>query len=296
MTDKLVHILARHAQCDGVQPTALPRVHILRATTPTEAIPVLHRPAVCFVAQGRKQTMLGERVHPYAPPQFLIVSAEVPLTGQVTQASPEEPYLCLRLDLDPATLNAVIQDAFPGGLPDETLASSVDVGNASPELVDAVTRMAALLDVPATEQRFLAPLAEREILYRLLVGEQADRLRQIAFADSKLSRISRAITWIKANYAQPVKIEEIAALVNMSTSTFHEHFRTVTSMSPLQYQKQIRLQEARRLMLAQALDAATAGFRVGYESPSQFSRDYSRRFGLPPRRDIEKIRGMPVFA
>ncbi|WP_338763062.1 AraC family transcriptional regulator [Massilia sp. METH4] len=296
MIDKLAHILARHAGADGAQPTALPRLHILRSTTPTDPIPVLHQPAVCFVAQGRKQTMLGDRVHPYAPPQFLIVSAEVPITGQVTQASPEEPYLCLRLDLDPATINVVIQDAFPDGLANDTPASAVDVSTAPPALLDAVVRMAALLDVPEAEQRFLAPLAEREILYRLLVGEQGDRLRQIAFADSKLSRISRAIAWIKANYAQAVKVEEIAALVNMSSSSFHEHFRTVTSMSPLQYQKQIRLQEARRLMLAQAVDAATAGFKVGYESPSQFSRDYSRRFGLPPKRDIEKIRGMPVFA
>jgi transcriptional regulator GlxA family with amidase domain len=128
------------------------------------------------------------------------------------------------------------------------------------------------------------------------MGEQSERLRQIGFGDSRLSRINRAIAWIKENYARSLRVDEMAAMVNMSTSTFHEHFRTVTSMSPLQYQKQIRLQEARRLMLAQALDAATAGFAVGYESPSQFSREYARRFGLPPKRDIEKIRTTPAFA
>jgi len=296
MIEQLTHILNRHATRDGVQSTALPRVQLLRSTTPTEPIEVLHVPAVCFVAQGSKQTMLGQSVHRYVPGQFLIVSAEVPITGQILQASRDQPYLCLRIDLDPGILNAVIQEAFPSGLRDDTPRISVAVSTAPEELLGAVVRLAALLDMPDSDQRFLAPMAEREILYRLLMGEQANRLQQIAFADSKLSRINRAIAWIKANYARAVRVEEVAALVNMSSSSFHEHFRTVTSMTPLQYQKQLRLQEARRLMLAKALDAATAGFQVGYESPSQFSRDYSRRFGLPPKRDIEKMKGIPAFA
>lgn len=296
MIEKLAAILSRHATRDGVEATVLPRVHVLRSTRPTEPIPVVHQPAVCFVAQGRKQTMLGEHAYLYAPPQFLIVSAEVPITGQILEASARAPYLCLRLDLDPATIASVIQDAALAGAPTDDVRSGLAVSTAAPELIDAVVRLASLLEVAEAERRFLTPLAEREILYRLLMGEQSDRLRQIAFGDSKLSRINRAIAWIKTNYASVVRIEEMAALVNMSTSTFHEHFRTVTSMSPLQYQKQIRLQEARRLMLAQAVDAATAGFRVGYESPSQFSREYARRFGLPPKRDIEKIRCMPTFA
>ena len=296
MIENLAAILSRHATRDGIEATVLPRVHVLRSTRPTEPLPAVHEPAVCFVAQGRKQTMLGEHAYLYAPPQFLIVSAEVPITGQILEASALAPYLCLRIDLDPAVIASVIQDAALAGAPPDVVGSGLAVSTAGPQLIDAVVRLASLLDVPEADRRFLTPLAEREILYRLLTGEQSDRLRQIAFADSKLSRINRAIGLIKTNYASALRIDEMAALVNMSTSTFHEHFRTVTAMSPLQYQKQIRLQEARRLMLANAVDAATAAFRVGYESPSQFSREYARTFGLPPRRDIEKIRGTPMFA
>lgn len=290
MIERFAAVLARHATADGAVATALPRLHLLRSCMPTEPIPVVHRPAVCFVAQGAKQTMLGEHAYRYQPPQFLVVSAELPITGQILQASPAHPYLCLRLDLDAATLGGVIQDAGTVAAPRDAPQQGLAVSTADAALLDAVTRLALLLDAPAAQQGFLAPLAEREILYRLLLGEQGERLRQIAWADSKLARINRAIGWIKTNYASALRVEEMAALANMSPSTFHEHFRTVTAMSPLQYQKQIRLQEARRLMLAQALDAATAGFRVGYESPSQFSREYARRFGLPPKREIERMR------
>lgn len=297
MVEKLVNILSRHASRDGVTATVLPRVHLLRSTRATEPIQVLHRPAVCFVAQGRKQTLLGEHVFGYQPSQFLIISAELPVTGQILEASPEKPYLCFRLDLDPLLISGVIQDAWPEGIRDEQPHKGVAISDAPSELLDAVVRLASLLDVDrASDRHVLAPLAEREIIYRLLMGEQAQRMHQIAFAESKLSRINQAIAWIKENYAKALSVEDVAARVNMSTSSFHEHFRTITSMSPLQYQKQIRLQEARRLMLGQALDAATAAFTVGYLSPSQFSREYSRHFGLPPRQDIEKMRSVPVFA
>jgi AraC-like DNA-binding protein len=292
---QLAHLLARHTAADGIAATALARVHLIRSSKPTEPIHVLHQPAVCWVAQGRKQAMLGAEVYEYEPLQFLIIRAELPITGQIVEASPERPYLCLRLDLDPATIAAVIQDAEPAAAVADSVARAVGVSSASPALIDAVARLAGLLDGSETDRRMLAPLAEREIIYRLLQSDQGERLRQIAFADSKLSRINRAIAWIKANYQRALRVEEMAALANMSPSSFHEHFRTVTSMSPLQYLKQIRLQEARALMLAQALDAATAGFNVGYESPSQFSREYARRFGLPPKRDIDRMRGVPVF-
>lgn len=295
MTDKLAQILSRQTAGDGITATPLARLHLVRCTNPTEPIHVLHRPAVCWVAQGRKETMLGEDIYAYEPGQFLIVSAEVPITGQVMQASPERPYLCLRLDLDPALIAAIIEDTGPAQAAVDALGRGIAVSDASPELMDAVTRLASLLEAPPLDQRMLAPLAEREILYRLLGSSQGARLRQIAVVDSKLARINRAIAWIKTHYQRPLRVEDMAALANMSPSSFHEHFRTVTAMSPLQYLKQIRLQEARRLMLAQALDAATAGFNVGYESPSQFSREYARHFGLPPRRDIEKMRGIPAF-
>ncbi|MCA1552278.1 AraC family transcriptional regulator [Bradyrhizobium sp. BRP19] len=296
LIEKLADTLSRNVTCDGVSATSLARVHVLCSTRPTDPIHVFHKPAVCFVAQGRKQTMLGENIYLYEPPQFLIVSAELPVTGQILEASPERPYLCFRLDLDPIAISSVIQDAFPTGARHEPPKSGLDVSTAPDELLDAVVRMAALLDVEReTDRQILAPLAEREILYRLLMGEQASRLQQIAYGESKLSQIGKAISWIKANYARSIRVEEVAAQVNMSTSSFHEHFRTVTSMSPLQFQKQIRLQEARRMMLTHAVDAATAGFNVGYESPSQFSREYSRHFGLPPKRDIEKLRTEPAF-
>jgi AraC-like DNA-binding protein len=293
MIDQLAQILARQTGPDGTFASALPRVHLIRSSNPTEPIQVLHQPAVCWVAQGRKLTMLGEHVYEYAPPQFLIVSAEVPITGQILEASPRQPYLCLRLDLDPGLIAAVVDDAAGAGVAEP--ARGVDVSTAAPELLGAVLRMAGLLEAPAADRRMLAPLVEREILYRLLQSDQGERLRQIALVDSKLARIHRVIAWIKTHYRDALRVEDMAALANMSPSSFHEHFRTVTTLSPLQYLKQIRLQEARRMMLAQALDAATAGFQVGYESPSQFSREYARHFGLPPRRDIDKIRALPAF-
>lgn len=292
MIAKLAQILQRQAGADGMTSTALARVHLIRSTTPTEPIHVLHQPAVCWVAQGRKQTMLGDQVFVYAPMQFLIVSAAVPITGQILEGSPQQPYLCLRLDLDPAAIGALVEDL---GATEGALERGVDVSLAAPELMDAVTRLAALLEAPQEDQRMLAPLAEREILYRLLQSDQGERLRQIAHAGSRLARINRAIAWIKTNYQRPLRIDDMAALANMSPSSFHQHFRTVTTMSPLQYLKQIRLQEARRMMLAQSLDAATAGFNVGYESASQFSREYARCFGLPPRRDIDRMRAAAPF-
>ncbi|MBX4872529.1 AraC family transcriptional regulator [Rhizobium bangladeshense] len=295
MIERLARILNENSRHDGVTETEVPRLHILRSVTPTEAIPILHKPAVCFVAQGRKQTTLADHSYLYEPSKFLIVSVDLPISGQILEASPDKPYLCLRLDLEPAAIADVISAAVPGGLRNEEPQRGIAVSDVPTQLLDAVVRFAELLESGRESDRaVLAPLAEREILYRLLLGEQGDRLRQIAMAESKLSQINKAISIIKKNFDKALKIEEIAAQVNMSVSSFHQHFKTVTAMSPLQYQKQIRLQEARWLMIAQALDAATAGFNVGYESPSQFSREYARMFGLPPKKDIEKMKSMPA--
>lgn len=295
MIERLARILADNCRDDGVTGTDVPRVHILRSVKPTEAVPILHKPAVCFVAQGRKQTTLAHQSYLYEPMKFLIVSVDLPIAGQILDASPEKPYLCLRLDLEPAAIADVVGAAVPGGLRNEEPQRGIAVSEVPTQLLDAVVRLAELLESGRESDRaVLAPLAEREILYRLLLGEQGDRLRQIAMAESKLNQINRAITIIKKQYDKTLKVEEIAAQVHMSVSSFHQHFKTVTAMSPLQYQKQIRLQEARRLMIAQALDAASAGFNVGYESPSQFSREYARMFGLPPKKDIEKMKTMPA--
>ncbi|MDS7593991.1 AraC family transcriptional regulator [Agrobacterium tumefaciens] len=294
MIERLARILAGNSRNDGVTETDVPRVHILRSVTPTEAVPILHKPAVCFVAQGRKQTTLADQAYLYEPMKFLIVSVDLPIAGQILEASPETPYLCLRLDLEPAAIADVIMAAVPGALRNEEPQRGIAVSDVPTQLLDAVVRLAELLESGRESDRaVLAPLAEREILYRLLLGEQGDRLRQIAMAESKLNQINRAITIIKNQYDRALKIEDVAAQVHMSVSSFHQHFKTVTAMSPLQYQKQVRLQEARRLMIAQALDAASAGFSVGYESPSQFSREYARMFGLPPKKDVEKMKSMP---
>ncbi|MCA1371479.1 AraC family transcriptional regulator [Bradyrhizobium sp. BRP14] len=295
MIERLASILANNSTTDGVTETGIARVNILRSVTPTEPIPILHKPAVCFVAQGRKQTTLADEAYVYEPMKFLVVSADLPIAGQILDASKERPYLCLRLDLEPAAIADVIGAAIPGGLRKEEPQRGIAVSDMPSQLLDAVVRLAELLDSGrASDRAVLAPLAEREIIYRLLLGDQGDRLRQIAMAESKLSHINKAIAIIRSQYDRPLRVEDIAAQVNMSISSFHQHFKTVTAMSPLQYQKQIRLQEARRLMIAQALDAATAGFSVGYESPSQFSREYARMFGLPPKKDIEKMKSMPA--
>jgi AraC-like DNA-binding protein len=297
-TGELADLIARNTEEDGIHPTPISRVHLFRSSRPTAPLPTLYQPGLCIVAQGRKQAMLGPTVYVYDRSQYLVISVDVPIVAQILEASAERPYLSVRLDLDPAMLAALLLEVEPirpncenGGQhrpPGSGLALSV----LTPELLDAVSRLLRLLATPG-DIPVLAPLAEREILYRLLSGEQAARLRQIAGADSKLQQISRAITWIRGHYTEPFSIEAVAAEARMSASALHQHFKAVTAMSPLQYQKQLRLHEARRIILSQAADAATAGYRVGYESPSQFSREYSRLFGAPPMRDVARLKTSP---
>ena len=215
-----------------------------------------------------------------------------PVVGQVIEATPAEPYLCMRLDLDPGQLSALMMELGQGATWNqraERLKLGLSISPVDPALLDAAVRLARLLETPK-DIPVLAPLVEREILYRLLSCEYGDRLRQIATADHRLVAVNRAISWLKRNYAAPFRIETVAREARLSPSALHHSFKSVTAMSPLQYQKQLRLQEARRLMLGQAMDAATAGHSVGYESPSQFSREYSRLFGAPPSRDIARLK------
>lgn len=291
----LADLIARYATSDGIHATAIPRLSLIRISSPTEPIHALHEPALCIVVQGRKQVILGDRIYRYGPEQYLVVSVDVPIIGQVTEASPTQPYLCFRLDLDPGVLSALIMEAGLASGAGESDAAGLCLDPVTPELLSAAARLVALLETPR-DAPILAPLAEREILYRLLTGSQGPRLREIAHAESKLQQVNRAIGWIKRNYHKPFRIESVAQEARMSASALHQHFKAVTAMSPLQYQKQLRLQEARRLILAQAMDAATAGHNVGYESPSQFSREYSRLFGAPPIRDIARMRAMPESA
>jgi AraC-like DNA-binding protein len=292
---KLAHLaslIERNIDEDGIQATAIPRLFLIRSSQLTGPMPTVYDPALCVVVQGRKQVILADEVYVYGPEQFLVVSVDLPVVGQVIEATPAKPYLCLKLNLDPGQLSALMMESGQGVFRDhraKQLRLGLSISPLAPPLLDALVRLARLLDEP-NDIPILAPLIEREILYRLLSGEYGDRLRQIATADHQLVAVNRAITWLKQNYAAPFRIETVAREARLSPSALHHSFKSVTAMSPLQYQKQLRLQEARRLMLGQAMDAATAGHQVGYESPSQFSREYSRLFGAPPSRDIARLK------
>lgn len=291
----LASAIERNLERDGMVPSAIPRVTLIRVSEPTVPMPVLYRPALCIVAQGRKQVILGDGIYHYGIGEGLVVSVDLPVMGQVTEASATEPYLCLQLDLDPAMIGEMMLEV---GLraPEERAGMGLCVSELPSPLLDAAARLVGLLERPQ-DIPFLAPLIEREILYRFLQTEQSARLRQIATADSRLTAVNRAISWLKEHFAEPFTIDSVARAACLSPSALHHAFKAVTAMSPLQYQKQLRLQEARRLMLGQGMDAASAGFEVGYESPSQFSREYARQFGAPPLRDILRLRdGAPIVA
>jgi len=289
----LAAVIARHAPTDGSHQTAVPRLFLTRASQPTEPRYALHQPAFCMIAGGRKRIVAGDRVHDYGPGRHMIVSVDMPVSGAIVEASPEAPYLGLRLDLDRDVLAAMLLDIGPDqSLPEAGPARCFCLAETKSDLVDAVVRLVRLLDTPE-HIRILAPMLEREILYRLYHCGQAGTLRQIAQGESRLQQVNRAIGWIKRNFDQPFSIDMVAAEARMSASSLHLHFKEVTSMSPLQYQKRLRLQEARRLILSQSVDAAVAGHRVGYDSPSQFSREYRRLFGAPPIRDIERLKATP---
>jgi AraC-like DNA-binding protein len=271
--------------------TAVQGLSLFRRIEPTEPMTGMYEPSICMVAQGAKRVQLGDDTYVYDAHHYLITSVHLPTVVQVTEASREKPYLGLRLTFDLKEIAQLMADSnLP---PPRTQQSSrgMATGEVTLPLVAAMQR---LVDLLGTEEDIpiLAPVIQREIIYRLLVGDQGARLRQIAAAGSQSQQIARAIEWLKGNYDQPLRIDDLAERARMSSSTFHHHFRTMTALSPLQYQKQLRLQEARRLMLAERLDAATAAFQVGYESPSQFSREYNRLFGAPPLRDITSLRQM----
>lgn len=279
---------------DGVHPTAIASLTLYRMSAPSLPVHGVQKPTFCIVAQGCKQAVLGEEVHLHDPSRFLLVSVDLPLAAQVIQASPEAPYLGFCLDIDPRQISALLLEMDtandgPSKSAEGVSVRSLSLSRTDAPLLDAVVRLLRLLDTPK-DIAILAPLALREILYRLLTGEQGARLRQIAVRDSLTQRVARAIDWLKLHYAEPLRIETIAQEACMSESGLHHHFKAVTALSPLQYQKHLRLQEARRLMLSEALDTTTAGYRVGYQSPSQFNREYRRLFGAPPLRDIARLR------
>jgi AraC-like DNA-binding protein len=290
---ELAALIERYAPEDGTYAIHGDKASVIRVSKPSEPTHGVLGAAVCVVAQGRKQVLSGGAVLVYDAMNYLVASVDLPVIGQVVDASPDEPFLCFRMNLNPAVIGDLLLQL--GGEPAQEagpLVGAMAVSQVNPPLLDAVMRMVRLIDTPR-DAAVLAPLIEREILYRMLLGDQGPRLAQIARADGRMRQVKRAIGWITQHFNQPFSIEELAAEARMSPSALHRHFKAVTALSPLQYQKQIRLQEARKMILAQRLDAGTAGHAVGYDSPSQFSREYARLFGAPPLRDAARLRARP---
>jgi len=291
---ELADIISRHLTFDSIEPCALPRVKLIRSTTTTASMPTIYEPSLCLVAQGRKQVVLGHLDYVYDGSQYLVASVDLPLLGSIIEASKERPYLCVSLDLNVEVLSELLLEHGIDA-PAATSKPGLALSTTTSDLMDAVVRLLRLLDTPE-DIPALAPLAEREILYRLMNGEQGEMIRHIANAESRLNQISKAIIWIKNHYTESFSIDQLAQEAGMSNSSLYEHFKAVTTYSPLQYRTRLRLQEARRIMVSDAMDAASAGFKVGYESPSQFSRDYVRVFGAPPMQDALRLRANPDFA
>ena len=284
MLDEMRALVCRHA--DRAAPPRL-RLKVTQSTTPTPPTHGLYQPMLCFVLQGAKRVIIGERVIDYRAGHFLVASVDLPVIGQVTEACPEKPYMVVGLALDPAAIAALLIDLPHAG--EGPAEAGISISAMTADLLDPLLRMMRLLDTPC-DIPVMAPMLEREILYRVLSGPQGAILRQIARSDSRLSQVRRAIDWIRQNYAEPLRVEHLAGLAGMSASSFHRHFKAVTAMSPLAYHKLIRLQEARRRLIAAPAEAARVAYAVGYESASQFSREYARLFGRPPMRDAARLR------
>ncbi len=295
MREAMVESIGRRTVGNTDSPTAISSLGFFRREMPMPPTICLVAAGIVLVVQGEKQMLVGGEAYPYDVNRFLITSLDLPANSQIVSASPDKPCLGLVLKLD---LRIMAELIAQGGLPlppERSNDRGIGIGTVTPALLEPFKRLLDLLDEPETIP-VLAPLIEREIHYRLLKSDQAARLWQIASVGSQGHRVAKAIDWLKVNYTATLRIDDLAAHVQMSPSSLHQHFRQLTAMSPLQYQKWLRLNEARRLMLNEDLDAASAAFEVGYESPSQFSREYTRLFGAPPKRDVDGLRRQTVDA
>jgi AraC-like DNA-binding protein len=287
--EELVERIARSICEDGfIQP--LQGLHLGRLSAPLEKIHGVLEPSFCVIAQGSKEVLLGNSRYRYDPLHYLLATMDLPSVGRVVEASRERPYLSLRLELSATLVSSVMVEAGDSSSPGQAAdVRAVDVSPLDANLLDAVVRLVRLLDSP-TEAPILMPMIMREIIYRLLMSDQGNRLHHLTVFGGYTSAIARAVQRIRQDFDQPLRIEQLARELGMSVSGFHHHFKAVTAMSPLQFQKQIRLQEARRLMLGEDLDAASAAFRVGYNDASHFNREYKSVFGDPPMRDVQRLR------
>ena len=290
---ELTERIAEAVQVDGVV-DALPGLHLGRASIAGEPVHSVIKPSFCVIVQGSKEVLLGDNRYVYDPAHYLLATLDLPRTSRILQASPDCPYLSLALELDPALVSSVMAETGHGqpsngnGNGNGGDVRALDVSPLDVELQDAVVRLVRLVDTPA-EARILLPLIQREIVYRLLVGHQGARLRHLAVGGNT-SHIVKAVERLRQDFNQPLRVEQLARELGMSVSGFHHHFKAVTALSPMQFQKRLRLQEARRLMLGEGLDAASAAYRVGYQDASYFNREYKSLFGDPPMRDVQRLR------
>ncbi len=286
--DELKERIAQAIRRDGtIEP--LTGLHLKRSSLAAECVHSISVPAFCVIAQGSKEVLLGSDRYQYDPMHYLLATVELPIVSQILEASQEKPHLSLRLDLDPTLVSSVMVEAGCPSSRSRAEVKAIGVSLLDANLLDAVVRLVRLLDSPA-EAHILAPLIKREIVYRLLIGEQGSRLRHVAVLAGYTHHIAKAIARLRKDFNRPLRMENVARELGMSVSSFHHHFKSVTAMSPLQFQKQLRLQEARRLMLGENLDATSAARRVGYDDASHFNREYKRLFGTPPMRDVEQLR------
>jgi len=288
--DHMIDIVQQFVLHDERVQTAVPFLSLLRSSQPTPVTRGVLKPSCCMILQGGKRVHLANEVLDYGPGEYLVVSVDMPAAGHVVNAAPDKPYLLLNIELDPQEIAAIVLEA---GIDINESAQPVRgafVGKADSELQEALYKLVRLLQSPATQAAFLAVGLKREIIYRLLTGAHGRQLYQNVVLDQQDRGISKAIAWLKDRFDQAIKVEDLAAATNMSVSTLHHRFKAVTTMGPMQYQKQLRLQHARTLLLNGDVDAATAAYKVGYESQSQFSREYRRLFGAPPMQDVKKLR------
>ncbi|EHH2568322.1 AraC family transcriptional regulator [Vibrio parahaemolyticus] len=288
-TQKLVKLIERWTGNANQYDTPISGLRFSRWTTPTPPTSYTHNPSICLITQGRKRVLLGEESFIYDANHFLISSVDLPIIANIIEASEEQPYLGLIMELDLTEISQLIVDSELAFTQSKEAQKGIAVGELSESLLNAFVRLAELLD-EGQNIKILAPIIKREIFYRLLMSEQGTRLHQFVTAGSHSHQIAKAIDWLKNNFVKPLSVGDLASYTGMSKSSFYTHFRSMTSMTPLQFQKKLRLSEARRLMLTENLDAMAATFKVGYESPSQFSREYSRLFGAPPSKDIKLLR------
>ncbi|MFS0777161.1 AraC family transcriptional regulator [Neobacillus sp. 3P2-tot-E-2] len=286
---ELVKLIDRYSEQDGVHPTVIPSLFLIRESIVTEPIARVNETSFCIIVQGEKEVLLAEERFRYGPAHYIVVSADLPVTGQVIKASADSPYLALKLEFTPNQILEVLSDSEIRSGKKKNAKRALYVSKVEPALLDAAIRLARLLENPK-HIPVLAPLFTKEILYWILQGPHGESLEQMAIKGSNGDRIRDVIEHIIKNYDRSFKIEELAEIANMSVASLHRHFKEITAMSPIQFQKQLRLQEARRMLTADTTDIADIAFRVGYESQSQFSREYSRMFGCPPREDINRMR------